>query len=355
MKEQKKFALVLSGGGAKGAWEAGFLKYIVENWGQKFQTVSGSSIGALNAMMYVSAAGSSNMSTKLVEPWNRISFGAVAKLPLSDIFSLKFYSLLDNAPLLDFANKNVDMKAYRANIDSGIIDAYILTTTELTSKKLHVWVDSKDDIDYISPAWVTKKQELTASHAVASGAIPIAFRSQQLEPGMWHVDGGLVENTPIAPALASFFKDRTNSPDTATDPTVKVLVLTLPEPEIKHEWTSQPTILTQISRMFEALTVNQIMQDTAKAKMINDFLDTLGVDSCGKYRRIELLVARPEQSLDSLASDASSEIMWGLIPKAWAASLSFLLIFQPYIQRLLTAGYDDASTMHDQLEDFFNS
>lgn len=355
MKEQKKFALVLSGGGAKGAWEIGFLKYVVERWGQKFHAVSANSIGALNAMVYVSTASDPEMSKKLSEPWNKISFGDVAKIPLSDIFRLKFYSLLDNSPLLEFVNKNLDMASYRANIDNGVVDSYIITTTDLTSKKLHVWVDSKDDVDYLSPAWVTKKQELNGSHAVASGAIPIVFKSQQLESGSWHVDAGLVTNTPIAPALSSFFKDRSSNPDTSEDPKVKVLVLTLPEPEVKQEWTSEPTILTQVSRMFEALTVNQIIQDVAKAEMINDFLDSVGVDSCGKYRRIALLVARPAQSLNSIASDSAGEIMWGLIPKSWAASLSFLLIFQPYIQRLLVAGYADAEAMHDQLEEFFNS
>ena len=355
MKEQKKFALVLSGGGAKGAWEIGFLKYVVERWGQKFHAVSANSIGALNAMVYVSTASDPNMAEKLADPWNKISFGKVAKIPLSDIFSLKFYSLLDNSPLLDFVNQNLDMASYRSNIDKGVVDSYIITTTDLTSKKLHVWVDSKDDVDYLSPAWVTKKQELNGSHAVASGAIPIVFRSQQLETGSWHVDAGLVTNTPIAPALSSFFKDRTSEPDTTEDPRVKVLVLTLPEPEVKQEWTSEPTILTQISRMFEALTVNQILQDVAKAKMINNFLDTVGADSCGKYRRIDLLLARPNQSLNAIAGDVSGEIMWGLIPKGWAASLSFLLIFQPYIQALLKAGYEDAAAMHDQLEEFFNS
>jgi hypothetical protein len=79
------------------------------------------------------------------------------------------------------------------------------------------------------------------------------------------------------------------------------------------------------------------------------------MDMFGKYRRINLLLARPSISLDSLALQAKDDILWGLIPSGWITSLSFILIFQPYIQLLLKAGYEDAAKMHDQLEEFFNS
>mgnify|MGYP003351391504 CR=1 FL=1 len=48
---KKKKAIVLSGGGAKGAYEAGVLKYIIENWGFQFDIVVGTSAGALNSFM----------------------------------------------------------------------------------------------------------------------------------------------------------------------------------------------------------------------------------------------------------------------------------------------------------------
>lgn len=351
MKDNKKFALVLSGGGVKGAWEAGFLKYVAEKWGHKFATVCGSSAGALNGMSYVAAAGSPDLPEKIVEPWNKVTFGQVAKVPWGDIFSFKFYSLMDNSPLMDFLKTTLDNEGYRRNIDTGVVETNIVTTTELSEKKAYIWVDSKVERDYESANWTVRKRELGAEHATASGAIPIAFRSVQLEEG-WHIDGGLCNNTPILPAIMSMYNDRNYR--TAADPEVKILVLTLPEPETKQEWTSEPTILTQTSRMFESLTVNHITQDVAKADTINDFLDSMGVDSYGKYRRINLLLARPSISLDSLALQAKDDILWGLIPSGWITSLSFILIFQPYIQLLLKAGYEDAAKMHDQLEEFFN-
>ncbi len=352
MKDNKKFALVLSGGGVKGAWEAGFLKYVAEVWGHKFTTVCGSSAGALNGISYVSAAGSENLPEKIIEPWNKVTFGQVAKIPWGDIFSFKLYSLMDNSPLMEFLKNTLDIESYRRNIDTGIVETNILTTTELTEKKAYIWVDSKTERNYDSANWHVVKQALGAEHATASGAIPVAFRSVQLKEG-WHIDGGLCNNTPILPAIMSMYNNRQIK--TEEDPEVKILVLTLPEPETKQEWTSEPTILTQTSRMFESLTVSHITQDVSKANTINEFLDSLAVDHYGKYRRINLLLARPTKSLDALARTVQEDIAWGLFPAAWLSSLSFLLIFQPYIQVLLKEGYEDAKKMHDQLEEFFNS
>jgi hypothetical protein len=66
-------------------------------------------------------------------------------------------------------------------------------------------------------------------------------------------------------------------------------------------------------------------------------------------------MARPSNSLDALARTVQEDIAWGLLPASWLSSLSFLLIFQPYIQVLLKEGYEDAKKMHDQLDEFFSS
>lgn len=352
MKDNKKFALVLSGGGVKGAWEAGFLKYVTEVWCHKFTTVCGSSAGALNGMSYVSAVGSENLPEKIVEPWNKITFRNVAKISWSDIFSFKFYSLMDSYPLMEFLKSTLDVERYRRNIDMGIVETNILTTTELSEKKAYIWVDSKLERSYESTSWQVVKQELNAEHAAASCAIPIVFRAVQLNEG-WHTDGGLCNNTPILPAIMSMYTNREIISIADTD--VSILVITLPEPETKHEWTKEPTVLTQTSRMFESLTVNHIKQDVSKANMINEFLDSMGVVNYGKYRRINILLARPSNSLDALAKTVQKDIACGLLPINWLSSLSFILIFQPYIQALLNEGYNDAKAMHDQLEEFFSS
>ena len=350
-----KFALVLSGGGAKGAWEAGFLKYVTENWGHKFSIVTGSSIGALNGMMYcASAQDEKNLSKKIVEPWNKISFTQAVGIPFCDYLKGNIYSLLDNGPLIKFVDENFNAKQYRSNIDNGVVETHVVTTTNLNSRKPYVWIDTKNKKNYDSVNWVSKKTNITAEHCVASGAIPLAFKPRNLE-GDWHVDGSVCNNTPILPAIMSFYNDTNGSTSPSKlDPKTKILVVTQPDPDsVSTTWKKSPNIIVSASRIADSIFVNHLLQDIAKANIINDFLNSMKVESYGKYRKIDMLVARPTSSLDAPAIDAAADLGLGFLPDNISASLSFMFIVQPYIQRLLKLGYDEAKSMHSQLEEFF--
>ena len=350
-----KFALVLSGGGAKGAWEAGFLKYVAENWGHKFSVVCGSSIGAMNGMMYCAAAhDEKNLPSKIVEPWNKITFTKAVGIPFCDYLKGNISSLLDNSPLINFINQNLDIKQYRSNMDKSIIETNVVTTTNLNSRKPHIWIDTKNSKSYTSVNHVAKKTNLTADYAVASGAIPIAFKPRKID-GNWHSDGSVCNNTPILPAIMSFYNDDSGSTiPSDIDPKTKILVITQPDPDSQISvWEKIPNILTSTSRLADAIFVNHLLQDIAKANIINDFLGSMKVKSYGKYRKIELLIARPSSSLDTPAIDAAADLGLGFLPDNVSSSLSFMFIVQPYIQRLLKLGYDEAKSMHSQLEEFF--
>lgn len=348
-----KFALVLSGGGAKGAWEAGFLKYVAENWGHKFSVVCGSSIGAMNGAVYCAAAhDEKNLPNKIVEIWNKITFTQAVGIPFRDYLKGNVCSLLDNEPLAKFVKQNFNKVQYRKNIDNGIVDANIVATTSLDSRKPCMWIDTKNNKNYDAPNWFTRKTNITDDHLVASGAIPIAFKPRNIE-GKWHADGSICNNTPIYPAIMTFFNDSNGATlPTNDDPKTKILVITQPDPDIDTHVTN-PNILVSASRIADAIFVNHLLQDIAKANIINDFLGSMKVQSYGKYRKIELLIARPSSSLDTPAIDAAADLGLGFLPDNVSSSLSFMFIVQPYIQRLLKLGYDEAKSMHSQLEEFF--
>ena len=350
-----QFALVLSGGGAKGAWEAGFLKYVAEKWGQKFSVVCGSSIGAMNGMLYCAAAhDEKNLSKMIVDPWNKISFTKAVGIPFRDYIKGNICSLLDNSPLIDFINQNLDTQQYRSNMDKGIVGSHIVTTTNLNSRKSYVWVDTTNNKNYDAITHTVKKVKLTATHIVASGAIPVAFKPTKID-GNWHSDGSATNNTPILPAIMSFYNDENGqtSPNNL-DRKAKILVITQPDPDVASRvWEKCPNIIVSTSHLTDAMFANHMLQDISKANIINSFLDTMGVKSYGKYRKIELLVARPTKSVDSLATTAAADMGLGFLPDNLTSSAAFIFIVQPYIQRLLKLGYDDAVSMHSQLDEFF--
>lgn len=350
-----KFALVLSGGGAKGAWEAGFLKYVAEHWGHKFSVVCGSSIGAMNGMLYVAAAhDEKNLPKKIVEPWNKISFTQAVGIPFCDYLKGNVCSLLDNGPLINFINQNLDSKQYRSNMDRGVVESHVVTTTNLNSRKPYIWIDTKNNKNYASVNHVAKKTNLIADHIVASGAIPLAFKPRKID-GNWHSDGSVCNNTPILPAIMSFYNDENGSTRPSdTDAKTKILVITQPDPDAEVSvWEKCPNIVISASRLADSIFVNHLLQDIAKANIINDFLRSMKVESYGKYRKIELLVARPSSSLDTPAIEAAKDMGLGFLPDNLSSSLSFIFIVQPYIQRLLKLGHDEAAKMHAQLEEFF--
>lgn len=353
---ETKFALVLSGGGVKGAWEAGFLQYVAENWGHKFSVVCGSSAGAMNGAMYCSYAhDEKNLPKKIVEPWNKSTFTQIVGLPFVDYLKGNICSLLDNSPLIKFIQKYFNAKQYRKNIDSGVIDAFIVTTTSLSNKLPYLWIDTKNIKNYESPVWIARKTNITKDHIAASGAIPVAFKPHNLE-GDWHVDGGVCFNTPLQPAIMSFYNDENGrTKPTPEDPKTKILVIAQPDPvNIKTKFTKTPNIFVTASRITDSIFVNSLLQDISKAKIINNFLTSLKVDSFEKYRKIDILLVNPEISLDDLAADAALEIGIGFLPNILTTSFSTLFIVQPYIQRLLKTGYDQARAMHAQLDEFFN-
>lgn len=352
--KKTKFALVLSGGGAKGAWEAGFLRYVTEQWGHKFSVVCGSSIGAFNAAAYAAAAhDSKNLPKKIVEPWNKITFSQVAGIPFSDFLRGNICSLLDSEPLFKFFEKEFDVTNYRKNISTGVMDTVIVTTTDLNSKRPTIWVDTHSDKNYDSQTWTTKKVQLTSNHFVASGAIPVAFKPRKLDDE-WHADGSVCSNTPLQPAIMSFYNDvhGTTNP-TDADPRTKILVLSQPDPN-DSTYLKNPNIITSAARSADAIFSNHLMQDISKANIINDFLDSMNVEFYGKYRKINMLVATPSVSLDAPAISAASDMGLFFLPPALSSSLAFMFIVQPYIQRLLKIGYNQARAMHTQLDEFFN-
>ena len=176
-------ALVLGGGGGRGAYEVGVMKAFQER-DFKFDWVIGTSIGAINAVML--AQGDLDI---LENVWGRISSEDVYKLPnpnhLRRLFFGERLGFLDTSPLEDLLNKYVDVNKFRnCNFQIGLV------TTDLCSLKTRVFF--KEDIE--------TKAELV-DILMAASAVPLLFPPRIFESGGCWMDGGLVTNTPIQAAI----------------------------------------------------------------------------------------------------------------------------------------------------------
>jgi NTE family protein len=172
-------ALILSGGGARGAFQVGVCQYLQEA-GWVPDMVCGTSIGAINAV----AIGSGMKLEQMAHFWKiydrRKMFRHTTQKFILSLFSLrKFSPLMDPAPMRDLLSNLVDLDALRKSSKEIIITAVNLKTSQLR---------------YFN------QNTINIDHVMASAAVPLIFPWQFID-GEPHWDGGVMDNTPILPAL----------------------------------------------------------------------------------------------------------------------------------------------------------
>lgn len=167
-------ALVLSGGGGRGAYELGVFKAFMER-GRRFDLISGTSVGAITG----AAIASGLTMPELEAMWGRMHQFRVMQ-PRGDVWALPSWThLMYTKPLLKFIEREIDFDAIKHSptelrvsaVDVGNGDIRVFTNMELTPKRL-----------------------------LASASIPILFPMVEDE-GRHFWDGGTVVNTPLRPAI----------------------------------------------------------------------------------------------------------------------------------------------------------
>jgi NTE family protein len=176
-------ALVLSGGGARGAYEIGVVKAILET-GVEFDFVFGTSIGGINAAFIAQGSFS-----RLEDLWSSMRATDIFRMPtLSQLRHMVIghrWGLLDNSPLEQMLYKELKLDKFL----SSPLKVGLLTTDLCT---LHTKITTTDEIESL-PQLVDV--------LMAASAVPILFPARDLNgEGMW-IDSALVRNTPIETAI----------------------------------------------------------------------------------------------------------------------------------------------------------
>lgn len=394
-------AIVLSGGGARGAYEAGVLSFLFHDLRRRlgrqphFDILTGTSVGAIHACYLAGAQDRDGCGVGLVDIWRSLSLdsvlslspGALLRAPLR-MFGFggpkeprgdRIAGIFDTRGLEDLVAGAVDWRALRANIDGGRLAGLAVTATEIASGKALVFVDRPGGQAPRcggDPLVVTQAARIGADHALASAAIPIVFPAVRI--GDWfYSDGGLRMNTPLAPALR-MGADR-------------VLVIGLrhaspaglPAVEPEREMVAQSPIFLA-GKALNALLLDRIEYDLDRLRLVNDILRN-GIASFGAefserfnqpivahrghpYEIVDTVFIRPSRDLGVEAADCMRSQLRsdeGGVFKKWvlryfadteiaeADFLSYLLFDSCYAERLIEMGRNDAAAMEDELLEFF--
>jgi len=222
----EKIGLVIAGGGARGAYEAGALSVLLphlEDRGERPTVLVGTSVGAMTATYLASVAHleAREAVAGLLDRWGEVSKSGVIRPIVRrqapetlvrfvgeflGVPGVHLSGLLDPAPLAATLDDWIDWRAIRRNVRSGALDAIAVVATSVSSARSTVFVEGRTDeelfgsygIDYVPV-------RLGNDHVRASGAIPAFFPAVWVNSPArargWYYDGGTRLNTPIKPIL----------------------------------------------------------------------------------------------------------------------------------------------------------
>lgn len=382
-----KIGLVLPGGGARGAYEAGALSVLIpalEARGERIEIVCGTSVGGINAAVVaaVAARPAGEQASIFLERWRSVRksnvispvigvgtalgllrlAGEVLELP-----GLRAASLLDPSPLARSLEHWIDWDALHANVAGRLMHAVCVVATSLDRGLPVGFVESAEqpprsdrEIDYVHT-------RLEGQHVRASAAIPMLFPPVEITAPLGatghYVDGATRLNAPIAPALA-LGADR-----------VIVVGYEPLAPAERPKRTGLPRLADVAANALDGLLLDQVAHDVRRMLAVNSFFaehPTTGTSRAARayreahgrppYRRISYALVAPSRrgEIGALAERVFQQrygglrglrspdfaLMARLLGGAQAQSrgelLSFVLFDEVFIEHLLEAGRADA-------------
>lgn len=399
-------ALVLSGGGARGAYEAGVVRFVREALPQalgfqpRLDVICGTSIGAVNACFLASTADEPDLQgTRLADVWLSLRLEDVfhwSALRLTGIpayvwrqaravrlrhVSWRLSDFLYPEALARVVNRRVDWDRLHLNVRTGLVDALTVTATDLGTGRSVVFVETARAV----PAWSrsplveVRPGEIGPEHALASGAIPLFFRPVRIDGG-WFTDGGVRQNTPLAPAIR-LGADRMLVVGLRAERKVQLPREESPEP---------PTTAAQLGKILNALMLDRTDYDLDRMRRLNAVIDegervfgpgfgerlssVADGDPALSFRRVRDVVIRPSVDLSIVAREHAERRIRHVRRGTFAARLlrraaadaaaesdgaadlaSYLLFDREYAADLMALGYQDAAARRDDLVAFFRA
>jgi NTE family protein len=378
--------LVLAGGGALGAYEAGALAELLPALAEDElpDVVVGTSVGALNTGFVAANAHlpAQALAAEGERRWRSVRYERVLEplISLAEAERLGSYlaelarlprtrleSLLDPAPLADTLSDWVDFDQLDRNVGDSIRAAAVVATSGRTNLSVvfHAGGPSLPDDPLRGITYVPTRLE--REHLLASAAIPTVFPAVEVRGGDapgWYFDGGTRLNTPIKPALALG----------ATR--VIVIALSSLTPRGRGLTAERPDALDGAGQLIQALLVDPLVNDVRTLASVNALLDDEDADRVvaherrtGRRRVPYILIAPPDpDEIGRLASDvyarhyagASHALgslgLLGRLVDAQASAthgalLAFLLFAPEFVEELIALGRRDARTWLEQPHD----
>jgi NTE family protein len=369
--------LVVAGGAARGAWQAGVLRFLVTDLARRVgrvpwpAVVSGTSVGALNGVNV--AARSQRGVIDLSRMWQEMTIDRVYRVRAVDVVTAFYnsfwasgsFALLDARPMYALVRRAYPDAALREAIAFGDTRAFIVSATELDTGINTLFVDSHDPTLWLrpSPGAKVRRGAVTAAHCLASAALPLLFEPVAVG-GALHVDGMLRQNTPIRPVIQCGVGH------------VLVVGIDAPTHRDGGAATVVPTFAFVAGKALNAVLMDPVESDVRQIEKLNDLLRwgrerygeefvRLAAEQQG-IRPVDVMRISPSRDLAVIAREvfASASLqlsgpvrtLLNLVadPANTGESdlLSYLLFDHHFTAEIEALGFEDARRAEDRLARF---
>jgi len=393
MHEKPLTALVLSGGGARAAYQVGVLRALVrirrealgplERQHNPFGVVCGTSAGALNAAALACQADRFEAAVEVVaKVWENFHAEQVYRADSLGVIRTgaqwltmvsigwviarwrraRPKSLLDNRPLAELLRQLVPLQRLPQMLQQGHLHALAVTASSYSSGEHYTFYDSARPI----PPWersqrVAVQSQLTHEHLLASSAIPFVFPATRIDSaseGGWFGDGSMRQTAPLSPAV-----------HLGAQRLFIVGVGRTQEPPGRNVKVGGYPNLAQIAgHAMSSIFLDALAVDVERLKRINRTLALLPDSALADtpLRPLEALVISPSQRLDDIAARHLGALppavrallrgvgVGGHGEEARGAALASYLLFEaPYTRELMALGETDTDARRDEVLRFF--
>jgi NTE family protein len=401
--QRRRTGIVLSGGGARGAYEAGVVAGMIDvlrdtpRERAPFDVFTGTSVGAINATWLAAHADLPDMAVEgLLAHWRELELGKHLSLdPVRFLAGARFgsrlarwrgegddrwgRSLLDPRALEQLVTTAVPYDRLRANVASGAVHALVVAALEIATGRTTLFSELAEGARFApsrDPRRVIRPAEIHAEHVLASAAIPLLFPARRIGE-RFYCDGGVRFNTPIAPAIRCGAKR------------LVVISLLYPTASFVSEESAAaeanvqayPSPVFLLGKVLNALLLDPVRYDLSVLEGFNHLIgtleetldphelervrDTLTRTRGTPYERLETLVFRPSADIGKMAHEHAKRARFGTLSSLMvrrladlgqdleADLLSFVLFDGEFARALIELGRADAHARAHEITAFF--
>jgi len=373
-----KIGLVMSGGGARGAYQVGVLRAIARFLPRRapipFRVICGTSAGSINAASLASHAQDFQYGVaRLARIWGNLRTSDVYRSDflgvagnslrwLGAMFVTGFArsrrtSLLDNSPLWKLLERHVEFARIAGEFDAGHLDAVCVTASGYASgQSISFYQGNESLAPWSRVRRAGHKTQIQLAHLMASAAIPFVFAPVWIENEHFG-DGSMQQLAPVSPALHLGAE--------------RVLVIKVRDPprqieQINDKASKEFPSLAQIAgRVLDSIFVDSLDMDLERLTRVNATLSLVPrevIQQSGvTLRHVDTFVITPRARMDQIALEhartmpfAVRSLMRGIgaMRPGGGKLLSYLLFERSYCRALMNLGWADAMAKKDEIEAF---